>query len=305
MATRVDVQRAGGYGSDEENHAVTLSASPLGAEVGTRAFDKSILKGLGRNDLGTRLVFDLNPDGGEGFHEVVVTSNGNGVSAHDRRLPLTIDRTKPSVSKIGPKIRGGRAGVSKAGATQVYIQWVAKDNLTGVAAQLQRKTGTAAWKNAGVAGTSSARVYLKPGQDNRFRVKATDGVGNAMTSYSIPARLAIRDSRNSALIKTGAWKTKQVSKAYGGSILIATAGAATLRTKFKGKSVAILAPIGNGRGKFRVRVDGGAWRTVSTKSTTGGQRKVVWSVRLANGEHRVEIQRVSGQPAIDGLIYVR
>ena len=36
-----------------------------------------------------------------------------------------------------------------------------------------------------------------------------------------------------------------------GSLLIATAGQATLKTKFAGKATAIVAPVGNGRGKFR------------------------------------------------------
>ena len=97
----------------------------------------------------------------------------------------------------------------------------------------------------------------------------------------------------------------KTTKAYVGSLIYATAGTATLKTKFDGKAVAILAPVGQGRGKFRVRVDGGAWKTVSTKASSGAQRRVVWTARLSNGDHRLEIQRVSGKPAIDGIIFVR
>jgi hypothetical protein len=301
VATRVDVQRGGGYDGQ-----VNLSASGLPGGAGSTSFGDPTLNGLGANVLGTKLTFDLNAGGGEGIYDVTVTSQGDGAGQHPRDIQLTIDRTPPAVAGLSPKVRGQKAGISAKGATQVYLQWNASDNLSGVkTAQLQRKTGAAAWKNAGVGGLASARVYLKPGQSNKFRVKVTDELGNTKRSYAVAARLSLRDSKWGGWNRSGAWKTKPVKKAYGGSLLIATAGQATLKTRFAGKATAIVAPVGNGRGKFRVRVDGGAWQTVNTKTQSAGQRKVVWTAKLANGSHTVEIQRVSGQPALDGLIIVR
>lgn len=298
--TRVDVQRIGGF-----TGAVTLSASGLRPDAGSVSFaGGNKLTGLGKDDLGTKVNFNLNASGGEGVHDVKITSSGAG--SDGRKIELTIDRTAPNVADLNPKVRGGLAAVTRKGATQAFLQWDASDNLTGVkSAQLQRKTGTGSWKDAGVAGPSRARVWLKPGQNNRFRVKASDGVGNTKKSYSIPGRLAIRDSGNGALNKSGWWKTKKVKKAYGGSLLIARGGKATVKTKFDGRAVAILAPVGNGRGKFRVRVDGGAWQTVNTKRKSGAQRRVVWTSQLPVGSHQIVIQRVSGQPTLDGLIFVR
>lgn len=300
--TRVDVQRIGGFAGE-----VTLSSSGLPGSVGSVSFvGGNKLNGLGKNQLGTNVRFDLDADGPEDVYNVVVTANGPTVAAHPRGITLTIDRTPPSVAGLRPRIRGQKAGVTRTGSTQVYLQWEATDGLSGVKSTLlQRKMGKGAWKNAGVSGASSARVWLKPGQDNRFRVRATDEVGNVKNSYSIPGRLAIRDSKNGALNKTGSWKTKKVKQAYGGSLLIATAGTATVKTKFDGRAVAVLAPVGNGRGKFRIRVDDGAWQTVNTKMKSGAQRRVVWTAKLDNGSHKIEIQRVSGQPALDGIIFVR
>ena len=71
------------------------------------------------------------------------------------------------------------------------------------------------------------------------------------------------------------------------------------------KAAAIAASVGPGRGTFRVRVDGGAWQTVNTKSSKAGHRKVVWTKGFSGGNHTIEIQRASGQAAIDGLLIVR
>lgn len=301
VSVRVDVQRSGGYDGQ-----VNLSTAGLPGGAGSTSFGDASLNGLGKNNLGTTMDFNLNPNGGEGVHDVTVSANGPGVDPHGRDIRLTIDRTAPAVSGLSPKIRGQKTGMSSKGATQVDLQWSTSDALSGVqSAQLQRKTGSAAWKNAGSGGSTSARVFLKPGQDNRFRVRVTDKLGNTKNSYSIAARLSMRDDKWGGWNKSGAWKTKKVKKAYGGSLLIGTAGPATLRTKFTGKATAIVAPVGNGRGKFRVRVDGGAWQTVNTKTKFAGQRKVVWAAKLPAGSHTVEIQRVSGQPAIDGLLIVR
>ncbi len=108
------------------------------------------------------------------------------------------------------------------GKAQVYLQWTESDKLSEVkSAQLQRKTGTAGWKNAGVPGDSSARVFLKAGQNNKFRVKAKDPSATS-AQRGIPGRL-VRDSGSSQWGQTGAWKTKKAKKAFRGSMLIASA----------------------------------------------------------------------------------
>jgi subtilisin family serine protease len=300
--TRVDVQRSGGY-----DKAVDLTVQGLPAAAGTASYDDPTLNGLAPHKLGTNLDLKLDASGGEGVHALQIDATGLGVAASDPRvLTLIIDRTGPKVSGLAPKIRGGKVAMTAKGKAQVYLQWTDSDALSEVkSAQLQRKTGTAAWKNAGVPGDSSARVFLKAGQNNKFRVKAKDTIGNMRTSGAVSGRLSVRDSGSSQWSQTGSWKTKQAKKAFRGSILLATSGSAGLQTSFTGKAAAIAASVGPGRGTFRVRVDGGAWTTVDTKSSSAGHRKVVWTSRLPYGSHAVEIQRVSGQTAVDALLIVR
>jgi len=301
--TRVDLQRGGGYAGP-----VNLGLSGLPAASGRATFANPNLTGFGRNELGTNLALNLRKKSRNGIHPLQISAAGAGVdAAKPRTLTLTIDRTGPKVTQLGPKIQGGRQPITRRGTARVFMRWNARDTLSPVKTErLQRKVGAAAWKDAGVAGISSARVSLKPGQTNRFRVKASDTVGNTRTSTPVAARLVIRDSTSNLWdVIGGAWKTKKVKKAFGGSILLARGADAALRTEVKGKAAAIVAAVGPGRGKFRVRVDGGAWRTVNTKAASAGHRKVVWSIRLGPGTHTLVIRELTGHTAIDGLLIVR
>ncbi len=104
---------------------------------------------------------------------------------------------------------------------------------------------------------------------------------------------------------TGDWRTQPATKAYGGSLLLAKGATESLATSFRGKAVALAGAVGPGRGSFRVRVDEGAWTTVSLKTKKAGQRRVVWSRVLQGGPHSVEVQGLSGQSALDAILIVR
>jgi hypothetical protein len=70
-------------------------------------------------------------------------------------------------------------------------------------------------------------------------------------------------------------------------------------------AVAVVGSVGPRRGTFRVRVDGGAWSTVSLKRNNAGHRKVVWSRKVEPGGHLLEIQGLEGRTAIDAVLFVR
>ncbi len=297
--TRVDVQRGGGYG---DTVTLTKSGLPGGASA---TFDDNTLDGLGAQVLGTNLDFDFELNGEEGHFDVVINSNGPGVSPHPRNLNLLVDRTGPAVAGLGPKLR--KVVLQKNGTASTNLLWQASDLYSGVSkAKLQRKFGSnSVWKNISNGDLDSATVTLKPGQENRFRVKATDDLGNSKWSASIGTKLGIRDSKSGDWHKPAAWKTKKVSQAYGGSILLAKGATPSLTSDFYGTAVAIAASVGPGRGSIRVRVDGGAWETVSLKKSSSKHRKVIWSERLGKGAHTIDIQGVSGQSTIDALLFVR
>ena len=298
--TRVDIQRGGGYAG-----TARLSVGDLTSAVGSASFGDDTLDGIRPRDLGTNLTLTLKAKGNDGVHPLLVQANPSGVGRDPRTLTLTIDRTGPVVSSLAPKIRGGKVGVSTRGATQTYLQWQASDAMSDLdKTVLQRKIDGGAWKKAGTAGISSSRVSIKPGQSNKFRVKATDTFGNVSYSGSVWTKLTIRDSSSGQWLKpaTGGWRTKPVDKAHKGSILLAKNATDSLSTTFSGKAIALMASVGPSRGKLRVRVDAGEWHTVELQAKEGGHRKVVWSRKLTKGTHTLEVQGVSGQGTLDALL---
>ncbi len=299
--TRVDVQRGGGYAGN-----VDLDVTGLPAAVGTAIFDDASLDGL--SGLGSRLRLDLKKSGPDGVYELGVKANGASVPAHSRGLRLKVDRTGPSVDGLAPRVRAGGTSMPAKGAVQSYLTWSASDQLSSIKSiRLQRRVGSQRWRNAGASiNGNKSRITLKPGQNNRFRVKATDDLGNRSTSTTVSARLTVRDSKSSRWRKSaGEWKNKSTSQAYHGSLLIAKGTTGSLSTSFSGKAVALVAPLGPGRGSLRVRVDGGGWQTVDLKASQTAHRKVVWGRTLGGGTHTLEVQGKSGQTALDALLIIR
>ncbi len=298
--TRVDVQRGGGYAGN-----VALDVTGLPGAVGTPDFDHASLEGL--SGLGSRLRLDLKTSGPDGVYELGVKANGPGVPAHSLDLRLKVDRTGPSVKGLAPHVRAGRTSMPAKGAVQAYVTWIASDQLSSVKSlRLQRKTGSQRWRDTGTSSTSRSRVTLNPGQNNRFRVKATDDLGNGSTSKTVSARLTVRDSKSSRWRKSaGEWKNKSAKQAYRGSLMVANGTTGSLSTSFSGQAVALVAPLGPGRGSLRVRIDDGDWQTVDLKAGQTAHRKVVWGRTLSAGTHTLEIQGQSGQTALDALLIIR
>jgi len=300
VSTRVDVQRGGGLAGK-----LTLSLSGLPTSVANAQFEEASLSGL--SALGTRLRITPKANGADGRYDLVVKASGSGVAPSTDALLLKVDRTGPRATGLAPRIRGSRTVIGDGRSTQTYLRWNTSDALSNVAfSKLQRKTGTGAWRYAGTRTSVGTLVKLKPGQTNKFRVKAEDSLGNRSTSPAISARLAVRDSKSSKWHRPagGAWTTKARAGALGGSILRAQGKTASVTIDASGKSVALVAPIGPNRGTMRVRIDGGSWRKVSLRAKHNADRRVVWSRRISSGKHVVQVQGVSGKSAIDALFVI-
>ncbi len=104
---------------------------------------------------------------------------------------------------------------------------------------------------------------------------------------------------------SGGWRSKSARKAFGGSLLLANKPTDGIATSFQGKAFAVVAPVGPSRGTIRLRLDGGAWNDVSLKAAKGAQRRVVFSRRVGDGSHRLEIEGFKGQTAIDAILIIR
>jgi len=294
-STRVDIQRRGGY-----NGMVNLKVKGLPSGVGSASFGQSSLEYL--TGLGTRLTLNLKTGGPDGIYDLGVRATGSGVDAFTRPLRLKVDRTGPVTSNLTPRVRGASTALGTNGEVRARLRWSVNDALSAVQnAKLQRKIGSGTWKDTG-----SPVVPIKPSQQNRFRVKATDNLGNVSFSKVAYARLRVRDSKSSFwTVPKSDWRAKSAASAYGGSLLLARGRTSSLKTTFNGKAVAVIGSLGPGRGWFRVRLDGGAWTTVKLKASNTAHRRVVWSRTMAYGRHTLAIQGVSGQSAIDAMPFIQ
>lgn len=299
---RVDVQRYGGFAGD-----VTLSVNGLPASAAEATFANGpMLSGLGA--LGTRMTLEA-PAGGSDFAGVVRVraAASGGQPAGGRDLSLVVDRSGPIVKGPFTRILGGRRALGPDDRATVAVSWRSRDELTKVTwNELHRKGGGGGWTRV-TSGrrTQRGEARIKPGTGYRFRVRATDKVGNATTAKT-PIRLAIRDSSSPRMEGAASgWRTRSSADAVGGSLLASTAAAARLTTTFDGVGVAVVAPIGPGRGQLRVRIDGGAWQRVDLRASRDRARRVVFSRRLRTGAHTIEIEARSGAPAIDAIVIQR
>jgi hypothetical protein len=125
-------------------------------------------------------------------------------------------------------------------------------------------------------------------------------------SASVETRLLARDSDSASWqLPASGWRRRGAKGAQGGSLLLATGATDSLRTSFSGKSMALIAPVGPDRGKLRLRVDGGPWEEVDLKRSQSSQRRVVKTRHVGAGTHLLEIQGLSGQTAVDAILFVR
>ena len=299
--TRLDIQRAGGYAGQ-----VKLDVRGLPGPVGSATLGLEQLSGL--TGLGTNLALRLKTDGPDGVYDLDVEATGQGGSPLGARpLTLTVDRTGPKVKGLGIRPKLGSSPVPRNGAVKTLLTWSVSDAISKIGqVSLQRKVGNGPWQSVKVNKGSKASPLIKPGKTNRFRVTAVDTLGNRSRT-AIDGRLLVRDSDSGRWIRpaSGGWRSRPVKKALGGSLLQANQPADALVTRFSGKAFAVVAPVGPGRGKVRVRIDAGNWHTVNLKAGKTGQRRVVFGQRVAPGEHIMEIEARSGRTAVDAILIIR
>ena len=299
---RVDVQRGGGYAG-----GVRLDVVGLRPKVGSARFDRPgpMLKGL--NGLGARLSLRLEATSHDGRRELSVTARGPaGIAAGSHALGLVVDRVGPKVRDLAARVRDDNVAMAENGAVKAFMSWTATDALSGVeTSTLQRQIDERTW--VAVRGDPGhASVTLRPGRQERFRVRSTDGLGNDSLSAPLTVGLAIRDSSSPAWRRPGGgWQAKSASSAFGGSLLVGVGRSKGLLTGFQGRVVAVVAPIGPKRGTLRLRIDGGRWKDISLNSPTGQQRSVVFSRRVEAAAHTLEVRGQSGHTALDAILVIR
>jgi len=244
----------------------------------------------------------------------VTDAAANTTTASATRV-ATIDRTPPSVT-AGPSAALG-AGAALAGtAVPVAVSWAMSDGAGSgiVRVELSRSAdGGATWGSPIVlAGTARSNAAAVPASGTaRFRIRALDAAGNASAwraGPQITARLVQQSW--SAVRWAGVWTTRSAAAYSGGSERTARAAGAGASYTFTGRTVALVATRGPGRGKARVYVDGVLRGTVDLYRSSTQYRAVAWSFTCTSSRShtvRVVVVGTAGRPQVDvdALIVMR
>ena len=118
-----------------------------------------------------------------------------------------------------------------------------------------------------------------------------------MAGPAVRSGLAENNSRS--VVYGGRWTRYAYKNASGGSASYATAKGASAKLTFRGRAIAIVAPVGPTRGSARIYVDGVYRGTVSFRLSTNRSRRVVYTTTLSSlGTHSIQL-RLSGNGRID------
>jgi subtilisin family serine protease len=138
---------------------------------------------------------------------------------------------------------------------------------------------------------------------HRLRVRAQDSDGD--WSPWVETGVAVLPSsvsdRSTSLAYRGTWRQNISSPATGGSITTSSTTGATVRYRFTGVGVAVVAPTSPTRGKARVYVDGVYRATIDLRTSTLQHRRVVYARTFStSGTHTIELRVLgtAGRPMV-------
>ncbi len=297
----VRLQRIGGYAGP-----VTLSAdggSPPGVRGVAFGRDGQIPAGLDADQRSMTVTFDAAP--ADGVVELVVRADGEGGTEGRTTLPIRFDGTPPVIAGAWPHIvlRKGTWQV----AAPVRLSWTATDAQGALAGQaLQRSRRSGGFSVYGRLGSDAtgADVSMERRVQTRWRVEATDLVGNHATSSVLSTRLVAVQAQ--AAPHAPAWVVERREGAAGRDLLATDRRGAAVRFSFSGRAVAIVAPQGPSGGTFRVRLDGRMVGTVRLARSTSTERRLVWvSGALTPGPHTLKVVAVDGRAELDAFLVLR
>ncbi|MDQ3871198.1 MAG: S8 family serine peptidase, partial [Chloroflexota bacterium] len=284
---------------DAFNGSIYLTASglPRGASARFSTNPSSGLRGFA-----SILTVTVPPNTAQGTYDLTVTGTA-GTLRRSARTRLIVDRTPPTVQPPGVRLTGPVIGYYYL---PTLLSWSGADAVAGTSSfELQRSVngGTFATIGRFAAATRQIGHWLSPGQSYRFRVRATDRVGNVSGWATGPSfRLDAPEETNWAIAYGGAWRREVLADARGAAVKYATAAGAWARFTFTGRQVSWAAHRGPTRGSARVYVNGVYLTTVGLWASTAGPRRVVFArVWPDSAQRTVEVRVVgtAGRPRVD------
>jgi hypothetical protein len=159
--------------------------------------------------------------------------------------------------------------------------------------ELQRRIGRGSWRRVGLdsAAARKADVRVRPGHAVRFRVRGVDAKGKrGPWAYSRTRKVVIR-GRVGRVIDAGTAASGRRERA---------------KLRFRGRSVALVAPTGPGMGRARILLGGRRVATIDLSRANGNGRELVWARNFDGARRRtVSVVAADGQVHFEGFLILR
>jgi hypothetical protein len=196
------------------------------------------------------------------------------------------DRLGPVVKKPSLALRSGNT-VPGGAATLSWQPASAKANISKY--KVQRKVGKGPWKDLQLPSVTAKQsdVWLKTGVNNRFRVLARDGKGRrGPWAYSPRRKAAIRGPVGLALSGADA-------EPAGGEPIRA-------KTRFTGRSIALVTRTGPGMGRAKVFINGKKVAIVDLRRSRSTSKALVWARNWPASKRRaISVKAVDPDARVD------
>jgi len=285
---------------------VRLSVAGLAAGM-TASFDASSVYGFGSRVV--TLSVNVPPGTARGSYAFTVTGDEHG-NRHPRTASFAVLGDTPTA--LPPTTTSRTKSTITTTTVPARISWAAAtDSSTAISVyELQTSVDHGAWSapstTTGTVRTASATHLL--GHLYQYRVRAKDSAGNWSGWATGPTMTSLlAQDRSASITYSGTWRKSLYSLASGGSTTYATAAGAKARLTFSGRAIAIVAPVGPGRGFGEIYVDGVYKATISFRATSGKSRMVMYATSFATvGTHTITIRvRGNGRVDLDGFVIIR
>ncbi len=286
-----------------ERVALAVRSLPAGW---TATLDNTSLLGWTANATTLRLTLP-NPTRA-GTYRITVDATNQG-RVQSVATDVVVENDLPTAKAVVVTMAGGKTG---PGSAPAVISWDAATDKTSAIAGYEvqfRRNGNAWYAVRAASGkVHSFARSLAFNVTYEARIRARDAAGNwSPWAASAPFRAALVDDRSTTVKYTASWVKTSSSAAILDTLHRSTKLHAKLSHTFTGGAISAVAPLGPGRAKVRVYIDGVYQKTVDLRRAATHNRRVIFTKAFASsGKHKITLEIVSaGRVQLDGFIVLK
>ncbi len=273
----------------------------------TAALDNTSL--LGWTATATTLRLTLPNPTRAGTYHVNVTATNQG-RVQTTTVNVVVENDLPTAHAAAVAIVG--KAKTGTGTAPAVIGWSAATDRTSAIAgyEIQFRKNGGGWYGVKTASSSvrSFRRNLAFNATYEARIRARDAAGNwSPWVATAPFRAALVDDRSGSVKYTASWVKTGSSAAIADTLRRSTSLHARISYTFSGRSISAVAPLGPGRAKVRVSVDGIYQGTVDLRRVGTHHRRVFFTKTFSSsGTHKITLEIASsGRVQLDAFIVLK